>query len=186
MAGDAFRVDMAHAAEVEASLAALAARFGDMTDLMDIIGMEVEVDIEENFEGEHSPAGVPWPPSNRVRKTAVGKAGPLPGVTGKTLTKTRRLRGSITHKATASSVEVGTNVIYAARHNQGFSGTEQVGSHRRIMRQVFGVKLKTPIEVTVGAHSRQANTPQREFLGISPDGWDGIRGHVADYAELPQ
>lgn len=175
MAGDAFRVDLSGAAEAEASLARLAARFGDLTDLMDIIGMAVEVDIEENFEGEHSPAGVPWPPSNRARVTG-----------GKTLTNTRRLRGSITHKPTPSSVEVGTNVIYAARQNQGFSGTEQVGSHRRIMRQVFGVKLKTPIEVTVGAHSRQANTPQREFLGISPDGWDEIRGQVADYAELPQ
>lgn len=175
MAGDAFRVDMAHAAGVEASLARLAARFGDMTDLMDIIGMEVESDVHENFEGEHSPVGVPWPPSNRARETG-----------GKTLTDRAHLRNSITHRATASSVEVGTNIIYAARHNQGFSGAEQVGSHRRIMRQVFGVKLKTPIEVTVGAHSRQANTPQREFLGISPDGWDGIRGHVADYAELPQ
>lgn len=159
--------------EVEQRLARLADRLGDLTPLMDIIGMEIEVDIEENFEGEHSPAGIPWPKSRRARETG-----------GKTLTDTRRLRGSMTHNAAPRRVEVGTNVVYARRHNDGWSGTEQVASHQRTMREVFGVELAEPIVVTVKAHSRKANTPKREFIGVSANGLDGIRGHVADYLEL--
>ena len=44
--------------DVERRLARLADQLGDLTPLMDILGMEIEVDIEENFEGEHSPAGI--------------------------------------------------------------------------------------------------------------------------------
>jgi phage gpG-like protein len=173
MAGADMSLTLRGLVEVEQRLARLADQLGDLTPLMDILGMEIEVDIEENFEGEHSPAGIPWPKSGRARETG-----------GKTLTDTRRLRGSMTHNASARSVEIGTNVVYARRHNDGFSGTEQIASHKRTMRSVFGVELAEPIIATVKAHSRKANTPQREFIGVSADGLEGIRGHVADYLEI--
>lgn len=175
MSGAGLSLTLEGLVEVERRLARLADQLGDLTPLMDILGMEIEVDIEANFEGEHSPAGIPWPRSRRAKETG-----------GKTLTDTRILRGSMAHNAGPRSVEVGTNVVYARRHDQGFSGTEQIASHKRTMRQVFGVKLAEPIIATVKAHSRKVDTPQRQFIGISADGLAGIRDHVADYLDAEQ
>ena len=175
MAGADFRISIEGDEAINASLARLAARFGNLTPLMDTIGMILEVDAEDNFEGEHTPAGLPWPKSLRVLEHG-----------GKTLQLSRRLRLSITHRATASSVEVGTNVVYASRHQQGFHGPEQVASHKRTMRSVFGVKLLEPIEVTVGAFTRQANTPARPFLGMSAGAREDIEAAVAEYAGAEQ
>jgi phage gpG-like protein len=94
---------------------------------------------------------------------------------GKTLQDSRRLAMSITSAATSDSVEAGTNVIYAARHNQGFNGTEQIPAHRRTLTQVFGVRLAQPRTVQVAAFSRKGNTPKREFLGLGPHDMDDIK-----------
>lgn len=180
MTGASFRVEAKGAAEIEQRLAALAARLGDLTPLMRIIGQLGETDTQDNFEGEHAPDGTPWPPSIRVRKTAVGDTGPV-RPSGKTLQLSRRLYKSISWRADARSAEWGTNVIYAGRHQNGFHGTEQVASHKRTMRQVFGVKLAEPIEVTVGAFSRKANTPARPFLGLSKTLKEDILAESEDY-----
>lgn len=171
MAGADFHIRLDGISDTEARLATLAGRFGDLTPLMDTIGTVLETDTLDNFAGEHDPLGVPWPPSIRVQEHG-----------GKTLQLSRRLYQSITHRATATSVEVGTNVVYAARHQQGFHGTENVSSHKRTMRKVFGVTLAEPIEVIVPAFTRQGNTPARAFLGLSPHAREEIEGHVADYA----
>ncbi len=153
---------------INARLALLADRFGDLQPLMETIGMLTEVDIQDNFERERSPEGVPWKPSQRAIRDG-----------GKTLQDSRRLFLSLTSRATGRSVETGTNVIYAARHHGGFWGSERVASHKRTMRQVFGVRLASPIEVTVGAFTRDVNLPARPFIGLSADG----RGDIMDAAE---
>lgn len=175
MAGDSFSLRVEGQDDIERKLAVLHGRLGDLTPLMDIIGMVLEVDAQDNFEGEHSPAGVPWLKSQRAKETG-----------GKTLQDSRRLFLSLTHRSGATFAEVGTNVIYARRHNQGWSGTEKVASHKRVMQSVFGVKLADPITVTVKAHSRKANTPKREFLGMSAGAREDIFGHVADYLGVEQ
>ena len=177
---DSFILHVDGQAEIERALFVLSSKTDNLAPLMDVIGTYLESDVADNFKGEHSPAGVPWTPSGRVRRSAVGKHGPQKP-TGKTLQASRRLFMSITHRADARSVEVGTNVVYARRHNQGWDGTEQVASHSRVMREVFGVKLAEPIVVTVKAHSRKANTPKREFLGMSPGVQQDILGEIADY-----
>ncbi len=175
MAGAAIVVPIPGLVQAERELAALEARFGDLTPLMETIGMVVEVDVLDNFEGEHTPEGIPWAPSIRAQETG-----------GKTLQDTRRLYQSITSRSGARQVEVGTNVVYAARHQGGFRGTEQVASHQRTMRSVFGVTLQSPIEVTVGAFERQVSTPARAFLGVSAHAREEIEGHVADYVGAEQ
>lgn len=155
---------------INARLALLADRFGDLQPLMETIGMLTEVDIQENFAAERSPEGVPWRPSQRALREG-----------GKTLQDSRRLFLSIQSRATARSVETGTNVIYAARQHAGFSGSERVASHKRTMRQVFGVRLASPIEVAVGAFTRQVNTPARAFVGLSVDGRGDIMDAVENY-----
>lgn len=170
MAGAAFRIHVEGEAEVEARLALVAARIGDLTPLMDTIGGVIESDAHDNFQGEHSPEGVKWQPSRRVLEHG-----------GKTLQLSRRLAQSITHRAGPTSVEVGTNVVYASRHQQGFHGAEKVASHKRTMRYVFGHRLAEPIEVVVGAFTRTANTPARPFLGMSADARTEILEVAGEY-----
>ncbi|MEO7691286.1 MAG: phage virion morphogenesis protein [Sphingomonas sp.] len=170
MAGADFRIDIEGGEAVERRLALLADRFGNLQPLMETIGQVLATDAEDNFEGEHSPDGAPWKKSQRVLEHG-----------GKTLQLSRRLRMSITYRAGASSVEVGTNVVYARRHQEGFHGPERVASFKRTMREVFGVRLAEPIEVTVGAFTRQANTPARPFLGMSAGAQAEILHHAEAY-----
>jgi phage gpG-like protein len=170
MSGVDFRIAIDGETEVEARLASIAHRLGDLTPLMDTIGVVIETDTEDNFEGEHGPDGVPWKPSQRVIEHG-----------GKTLQLSRRLRMSMGRKVTSHSVEVGTNVVYARRHQEGFRGTEAIRAHKRTMRTVFGVRLKTPIEAMVGAHTRQGNTPARPFLGMSASAKADIMHYAAAY-----
>lgn len=169
--------------ELETFLARLLGKLGDLTPLMQDIGALLETSTADNFDAEASPAGVPWKKSARAIETG-----------GKTLQDSRRLRLSITSIATASSVEAGSNVAYARRHNQGFSGTEQVSAHtvanhKRVMREVFGVTLDSPIIVTVAqhtrkAHSRKANTPRRQFLGLGPHDVGDIEALATTYLDV--
>lgn len=180
MSGVELSIAVEGAAEVERQLAGMLGRLHDLTPLMDILGTTLESDIADNFEGEHSPEGVPWIPSKRVAQTAVGKSGPqLP--TGKTLQKSRRLSLSITHTPGPRHVEVGTNVVYGGIHQFGFDGPQKVASHQRTMREAFGVKLASPIDVTVGAFTRHMRMPARPFIGASAGAREEMLAHAGAY-----
>jgi len=82
--------------------------------------------------------------------------------------RTGRLRDSI-HIETdttdgAVMARVGTDVEYAAYHEYGFSGTEQVREHLRHITAAFGRSLASPREVLVRAHSRKVDYPAHSFL----------------------
>jgi phage gpG-like protein len=170
MSGVAFSIHLDGAALVDQELGGVVGRLHDLTPLMDIFGMTLEADIADNFEGEHSPEGVPWQPSLRVIEHG-----------GKTLQKSRRLALSITHNAGPRHVEVGTNLVYARPLQEGFTGPQRVASHTRTMREVFGVKLAAPIEVTVGAFTRQARLVARPFVGASPAAREEMIAQAGDY-----
>ena len=78
-----------------------------------------------------------------------------------------RLHDSIHFKTTdtASGIiaTVGTDVRYAAIHEYGFHGTEQVREHLRHQSVAFGRPIE-PVDVAVRAHARQVNVPERSFL----------------------
>lgn len=68
--------------------------------------------------------------------------------------------------ATGNSVTgiVGTNMEYAAFHEYGFHGTENVKEHLRTIKQAFGKSLKSPKKITIHAHTRQVDYPEHSFL----------------------
>ena len=82
--------------------------------------------------------------------------------------RTGTLRRSIHNDVitTGSSVTgiVGTNLEYAAFHEYGFQGTQNVKEHLRTIKQAFGKPLKSPKKITVSAHARQVNYPEHSFL----------------------
>ena len=81
--------------------------------------------------------------------------------------RTGRLRRSIhpewDFRQGYSGTTVGTNVEYAGIHEYGFSGSVQVKSFQREMTKSFGKPI-SPTQVTVRAHTRNINMPERSFL----------------------
>lgn len=70
---------------------------------------------------------------------------------------------TVTDDASGILAKVGADVVYAAIHEYGFHGTENVREHLRRMSVAFGKPIE-PIEVTVRAHARKVNLPERSFL----------------------
>lgn len=106
------------------------------------------------------------------------------------LIKRGHLRNSIRKLiATWKLIEVGTDLPYAAVHNEGFNGTVQVRQHTRnqyekkrttITRKgIYDIKTRqeatrtkvdkvaTGTKFNVRAHTRKMNIPQRQFMGDS-------------------
>lgn len=107
MAGAGIHVDLRKGA-AESALKHLAAGVRDPRPALDEIGGRLVASTIERFQAERGPDGTPWKPSRRARREG-----------GRTLTDTGRLRASITHRATRTTLEVGTNVVYAAIHQFG-------------------------------------------------------------------
>jgi len=57
-----------------------------------------------------------------------------------------------------------SNLKYARRHEYGFTGTENVRAHMRMMKQAFGRPVKNPREVPVMTHKRQVDYKARSFM----------------------
>lgn len=81
--------------------------------------------------------------------------------------RTGRLRRSITNTVIdeGSSVSgiVSTPVVYAPIHEYGFHGTQSVRESLRTIKQAFGRSI-APKQITVRAHDRRVNLPERSFL----------------------
>lgn len=78
------------------------------------VGEHILSETLERFDTSTTPDGSPWQPSQRVLKH-----------NGKTLLDTGRLQGSVTYKADTQSVQVGTNLDYAAIHQFGSGSLEK-------------------------------------------------------------
>ena len=133
--------------EVTQALTRLQAKLGDLTPAMRDIGELVLLSVKRNFEDAGRPTK--WPLSRRVKEHG-----------GQTLSDTGRLRNSMTSKAGADQVTIGTNVIYAAIHH--FGGKIRPKTKRGLM--IPGMK-----------HPLQSVTmPARPFLMIQ----DQDRGSI--------
>jgi len=120
---------------------------GDGKPLFTMIGRHVKTDVQLRFREQKSPDGVPWIPSQRVIEHG-----------GQTLRLTGRLRNSITYQADHASVEVGTNVIYAARQHFGDGSRTQA---------IFNA-------LKAGRTVSRAGMPARPFMGLSKQGGEGL------------
>ena len=142
------RIEVSDAA-VQGAFARLFAFGSDQTPAMRAIGAQLRQHVDERFEDERGPGGVPWPKSWRAREQA-----------GQTLTDTARLRQSITFNAGPAMVEIGTNVRYAAVHQFGATIRAKTakGLVFRVGRQRGGkAGFRRMQQVTI---------PARPFLGL--------------------
>jgi phage virion morphogenesis protein len=141
------------------AIGALGARGQALDPLLDSIGQGLEASVRERFaETNEAPDGTPWQPSIRAA---------LEG--GRTLVQSGNLSDSITHAVAGDAVAVGTNVLYAAVHQQG-------------MR--IEAKDAKALRFRVGERwvSKQAvEIPARPFIGLSDDDEAMILGEATDF-----
>lgn len=150
--GPGFQVEIDDA-QVRGILDRLVAAAEDLSPAMDRIGSMLVSSVLHRFETGQGPAGVPWKPSIRARVQG-----------GQTLIDSGRLRASITYIPGPSSVEVGTNAIYAAIHQ--FGGTIHAKSAPHLTFKIGG-RFVSKDHVTI---------PPRPFLGID----EGDRAEIAN------
>ena len=136
-----------------------ARRAGDLSPLMGSIGLGLEGSVRDRFsETSLAPDGTPWPPS--IEATIEGR---------RTLVKSGNLADSITCRADRQSVEVGSNVLYAAVHQRGAT-----------IRKKHAPKLVFAIAGVVYT-ADEATIPARPFLGVSEEDGEMILEEATDY-----
>lgn len=165
MSGAMFKVELTGAGQAMSAIAGALARLSNPTPMFEDIGLALVTSTHHRFDTSRAPDGSPWPPSLRVRKRG-----------GKTLVLSSRLFRSITYQASATQVEVGTNVIYAAIHQFGgdidqaertavlhFKTNKRTG----VSRFAKPGKADRARKAQVGA--RTITMPARPFLGLDQD-----------------
>jgi phage virion morphogenesis protein len=148
--------------------AAIAQRIGKGRPLMQAIGQSLLSSSIRRFSTQSGPDGQPWP---KLSAATLKKRGP----SAKALLASGRLRQSLTYLASNSSVEVGTNLVYARIQQLG--GTTNFAERTttiyrnsndlRAGRSRFVKRSKSDFATdhTVGAHS--VTIPARPYLGVS-------------------
>ena len=122
--------------------------------LLAAIGNELVTSVSRRFETGTAPDGSRWPESLRARLTG-----------GQTLIRTGRLRDSIAEtgpQLTARSVEVGTNVVYAAIHQfGGIIPPHIIRARRARALSIPGIGFRRAV------HHPGGTIPARPYLGLS-------------------
>jgi phage gpG-like protein len=92
---------------------------------------------------------------------------PWKGITrpdGTILVHTAKLKNSFNFDTAPGEARIYTNVPYAAVHNEGFSGSVNVPSHKRSKYKSTGKgKMKKTSSGMVKAHSKKMEIDQRQF-----------------------
>ncbi|TCL43218.1 phage virion morphogenesis protein [Harryflintia acetispora] len=126
----------------------------------------VRTSTVERFKKQTDPQGKRWKPSIRAQREG-----------GVTLSDKGRLRNSIKSKSDASGFAVGTNLIYAATHQQGEKGRRITIRAKTSKGLVFRYKgrwmRKQQVKIAV-------KIPARPFLGLSEEDMQEIKGTVED------
>jgi phage virion morphogenesis protein len=165
MTGALLDVKLTDAEDALAPLAGYIARAGDTRGLFENIGASVQTSTMHRFETGKAPDGSPWPPSLRVKQHG-----------GFTLRLTARLMRSITYLADSASVEIGTNVVYAAIHQLGGiisqaarTAVLHFKTSKKTGKTLFAKPGKADRAQKAAIGARTITMPARPFLGLDDD-----------------
>ncbi|MQT14396.1 phage virion morphogenesis protein [Segnochrobactrum spirostomi] len=150
MAGASISVKILDA-EAVAALRQIERLMGDTTPVTRAIGVGLVEVVHTHFETESDPQGKAWAPLEATYAANKRGAGILreAGMRG-------GLMGSITSRASASGVEVGSNKVYAGVHQEGATITPVNGPFL-----VFRLGDRV-------VHARSVTIPARPFIGVGP------------------
>jgi phage virion morphogenesis protein len=114
------------------------------------IGMSLKESTRERFSTQEDPQGSPWKTSIRAKTEG-----------GVTLTNTGILKNSIRYKVKGDGVAIGTDVVYAGTHQEGFEGTIKAKTSRGLRFKIGGRWINKK-EVSI-------KIPARPFMGIGEE-----------------
>ncbi|MEO0034828.1 MAG: hypothetical protein RLZZ501_851 [Pseudomonadota bacterium] len=164
------------------SLAALAERLGKARGLMDAIGQHLVSSALRRFQTQTGPDGTPWAP---LAKATLRKRGP----NAKALQASGRLRLSLTFLSTVRSVEVGSNLIYAALMQMGGTVEQSARSMPIFRRQQdlaegrsrFVKESRSDFKTYHEVKAHSVTVPGRPYIGIGPADQRAIARLAHDY-----
>ena len=149
------------------ALARLQVHLSDLSPVMNEIGMFLVASTKQRFAETVDPTGGKWaalsPVTLRHYERTKQKFGPV-------LHKTGDLRESIFHAYDASSVSVGTNLIYAA--------VQQFGAAQGAFGAAIGKDKKGRDHFH---HIPWGNIPARPFIGLSDSDRTNIQDTVTEW-----
>lgn len=164
-------------AEVAEALRALAASLADMSPVMSDIGQYMVRSTNARFVAGVSPEGTPWAAkspvtlANYARKGDPADPRPLFGPSG-------RLSSEINYQPSPRSVEIGTNMIYAAVQHFGAA------------QGAFGARMgrtkpseKRPKSQDYFFHIPWGTIPARPFLGVSDEDRTALLDLIEEWLE---
>ena len=136
--------------------------------LLTAIGSELITSVSRRFETGTAPDGSRWPESLRAKMTG-----------GQTLIRSGRLRDSIAEtgpQVSARSVEVGTNITYAAIHQfGGIIPPHDIRARRARALRIPGIGFRRAV------HHPGGTIPARPYLGLSDTDERVIRDLTEDW-----
>lgn len=133
----------------------------DTAPLMDDIGQYLVNATLGRIDKEETPDGEKWEPSYRAEREG-----------GKTLQDSGRLRDSYTHNVLSDvSVEIGSNLLYAAIHHEGGTITAKDGGNLKFKIGNQWVQKKS------------VEMPARPALGISTEDENEIHAITEDFLQ---
>lgn len=141
-------------AQLRRALARLSARLGDLSGPMEEIGQALVTDVDLAFREQRDPWGDAWRALSDVTLRR------RRGTSAQILSDSRRLAGSINYRAGRDSVEVGSNVVYAAM--QHFGGRKSDFSH---LWGDIPARPFLPVDPVTG-EARLADDTRDEVAGI--------------------
>lgn len=107
--------------QVSQALGDLLGRLKDPTPQLKAARETILFYIDQGFEKETDPQGIPWKPNSRYTRSLKRAQGRI----DKVLQSTGRLRASINGQIVGDRLIVGTNVQYGAKHQLGLEGLPQ-------------------------------------------------------------
>ncbi|EIJ33322.1 phage virion morphogenesis protein [Thiothrix nivea] len=151
----------------------------DLTPVMQAIGLKLVENTQERFLSNVSPDGDKW--KERKYETDDTKGRKI--LTG----HGPHLRNSITYRASAHQVEVGTNLVYAAIHQFGGKTSPHKIAAKRGKSLAFGVnpnaKKKGDPWLVKSVNHPGSKMPARPFLGLSADDEQDIMDIIETHIE---
>ncbi len=173
-------------AEIDAFLRLISDAGGDTAELMQDIEAAMVFSVQRRFETETGPDGKAWAPlSPRTASKRIGRRRRR-GFENK-LRVSGRLYSSITGDSSAAHAAVGTNLVYAATHQEGATIDMPERESRIRLRKVKGRtrfasrkhKRARDVDVTIGAH--QITITARPYLGFSKEDRETILEIAEDF-----
>lgn len=143
---------------IATALSRAATELGDLSELMDLLGMEMVFRTGQNFRDGTAPDGTPWAPRSATTLAAYGRAKPPKVPKGGPLVLHGFLSQSISHEQAPAHVDWGSNALQAAVMQFGAS-QGQFGA--RIGKDKNGRDHFMTIP--------WGDIPARPYLGVGPD-----------------